>query len=231
MKFDDVSYIRVPEDNECIVNAVQIGKQLDLPPHIIRSWGDEFEEFLYIKKINGRMTYTQKSVEQFEWIKLMRDKGYGIKHIREQLKLVGFTNKDDALGIINPNDVNLMESIKTEIGIELKNQLNMFLNEFITKQELNNVNLVSDIKTELEQTVQEHLESSMKEINNKLESQIEDNKKLSHQLKEFKEELAITKETNETLNILRANMEERKKIKEEKNEKKGFLGWFSKGKE
>jgi hypothetical protein len=64
-----------------------------------------------------------------------------------------------------------------------------------------------------------------------LESQIEDNKKLSHQLKEFKEELAITKETNETLNILRANMEERKKIKEEKNEKKGFLGWFSKGKE
>jgi hypothetical protein len=53
MNFDDVSYVGVPEDDECIVNAVQIGKQLDLPPHIIRSWADEFEEFLYIKKKRG----------------------------------------------------------------------------------------------------------------------------------------------------------------------------------
>lgn len=224
MKFDDVSYIRVPEDNECIVNAVQIGKQLDLPPHIIRSWGDEFEDFLYIKKINGRMTYTQKAVEQFEWIKAMRDKGYGIKHIREQLKLTGFTHEDNSLGIINPNDVNLMESIKTDIGIELKNQLNVFLTHFLKEQDLVNANLAIDIKTELEQTIQEQLEGSMSEINKKLESQIEENKKISHQFKSFQEELSITKEINEKIDTAIENMNKRK---EENVVKKGiFNKWF-----
>ena len=46
MNFDDVSYVGVPDDSECIKNAVQIGKELDIPPHVIRSWADEFEEFL-----------------------------------------------------------------------------------------------------------------------------------------------------------------------------------------
>lgn len=183
MNFDDVSYVGVPEDNECIVNAVQIGKQLDLAPHIIRSWGDEFEEFLYIKKINGRMTYTQKSVAQFEWIKSMRDKGYGLQHIREQLRQKGFTHEDKALGLINPNDVNLMESIKTDLGIEMKNQLTNFLQEFVKAQEKSNIDLVADIKTEVEQTVQEQLEISVDSISKEINEFGNDNKNSTDELK------------------------------------------------
>jgi DNA-binding transcriptional MerR regulator len=223
MNFDDVSYVGVPDDNECIVNAVQIGKQLDLPPHIIRSWADEFEEFLYIKKINGRMTYTQKSVEQFEWIKAMRDKGYGIKHIRDQLKLKGFTANGNELGIINPNDVNLMESIKTELGIEMKNQLSSFLKEFLANQEKNNIDLVANIKTEVEQTVQEQLEDSMCSIKKELELQREENKKLSNQLSSIQQEIAITQDINSKMDKLKESMEQRKKESEEQTQHQGFL--------
>lgn len=224
MNFDDVSYVGVPDDNECIVNAVQIGKQLDLPPHIIRSWADEFEEFLYIKKINGRMTYTQKSVEQFEWIKAMRDKGYGIKHIRDQLKLKGFTYENNDLGIINPNDINLMESIKTDIGIEVKNQLKDFLSDFIRYQKDNNEKLITQVKTEVEQTVQEQLDNSMAEINEKLQLQVEENKKLSEQLSSIQKELSVTQELNSKMDSLKQSMEQRKKEAEEQNQHQGLFG-------
>jgi DNA-binding transcriptional MerR regulator len=223
MNFDDVSYVGVPEDNECIVNAVQIGKQLDLPPHIIRSWADEFEEFLYIKKINGRMTYTQKSVAQFEWIKAMRDKGYGIKHIKEQWKLKGITDENKELGIITPNDVSLMESIKLELGIEIKNQLSNFLQEFVKSQEKNNIDLVADIKTEVEQTIQEQLEDSMSGIQKELESQREENKKLSEQLNSIQKEIAVTQDLNLKMDNLKLLMEQRKKESEEEPQHQGFF--------
>ena len=196
MNFDDVSYVGVPDDSECIVNAVQIGKVLDLAPHIIRSWADEFEDFLYVKKINGRMTYTEKSIRQFEWIKAMRDKGYGIKHIREQLKIKGFNYDNNDLGIINPNDVNLMESIRTDIGIEVKNQLKEFLKIFMEHQGQNNNELIKSLTSEVEQTVQDQLEDSMIGIQKELEEQKEANQKLLEQLNEVKEELALTKNTS-----------------------------------
>jgi DNA-binding transcriptional MerR regulator len=223
MNFDDVSYVGVPEDNECIVNAVQIGKQLDLPPHIIRSWADEFEEFLYIKKMNGRMTYTQKSVAQFEWIKSMRDKGYGIKHIRDQLRQKGFTHEDKELGLINPNDVSLLDSIKTDLGIEMKNQLTNFLQEFIKAQEKNNIDLVADIKTEVEQTVQEQIETSMTGIQQELELQREENKKLSEQLSSIQQEISVTQDLNSKMDNLKELMEQRKKESEEQIQHQGFF--------
>lgn len=222
MNFDDVAYTNVPADKECIVNAVQIGKQLDLPPHIIRTWADDFEDFLYIKKMNGRMTYTQKSVEQFEWIKEMRNKGYGIKHIREQLRQKGFTHEDKTLGLINPNDVNLMESIKTDLGIEMKNQLSNFLQEFLDHQEQSNIDLVASVKTEVEQTVQEQLENSMSGIEKQLQEQKEVNQKLSSQLSSIQQELAVTQELNSKMDSLKQSMEQRKKEAEEQ-EPKGFL--------
>jgi len=171
MNFDDVSYVGVPDDSECIKNAVQIGKELDIPPHVIRSWADEFEEFLYVKKINGRLTYTQKSVDQFEWIKAMRDKGYGIKHIREQLKVKGFTDNND-LGLINTNDISLMESIRTDVGIEVKNQLKDFLMEFKNLQEQIELQKEESRKIELELVIDEHNQMSEENMKKHIDEKI-----------------------------------------------------------
>lgn len=230
MNFDDVSYVSVPEDEECLVNAVQISKQIDEPPHTIRSWADEFEEFLYIKKINGRFSYTQKSIEQFELIKkLRREKNFSIKQIKDQLRIKGFNYENNDIGLINPNDLNLMETIKSEIGIEIKNQLKDFLTEFYKIQKEENIKLVTSIKTEVEQTVQEQLDNSMAEISEKLELQVEENKKLSEQLNSIQQELSVTQELNEKMDNLKHSMEQRKKETEEQNQHQGlFSKWFGK---
>ena len=230
MNYDDVSYVGVPDEIECVVNAVQISKQIDEPPHTIRSWAEEFEEFLYIKKINGRFSYTQKSIEQFEFIKkLRREKNFSIKQIKDQLRIKGFNYSEGDIGLINPNDLNLMESIKVDLGIEIRNQLVSFMAEFVKHQERNNIDLVSSIKTEVEQTVQEQLECSMSEINQKLQLQVEENKKLSEQLNSIKQELSVTQELNSKMDSLKQSMEQRKKEAEEQNQHQGiFSKWFGK---
>lgn len=234
MNFDDVSYVGVPEDNECIVNAVQIGKQLDLPPHMIRSWGDEFEEFLYIKKINGRMTYTQKSVEQFEWIKAMREKGYGLSHIRDQLRTKGFTYEDKSLGLINPNDINLMESIKTDVGIEVKNQLKDFLSDFKILQEQIELQREEKRKAELELVIDEQNQISEDNIKNHI------NERISYQNTEFNNKLNSIEEKLEERDInlvenLRETLKDEKikaleselaELKLQQSQSKGLFGWL-----
>jgi DNA-binding transcriptional MerR regulator len=226
MNFDDVSYVGVPEDDDCIINAVQIGKIIDEPPHTIRSWADEFEEFLYIKKINGRFSYTQKSVEQFELIKkLRREKNYSIKQIKEQLKIKGFNYDNHENEIINTNDITLLETIKVELGIEMKSQLNTFLIEFLKAQRNENDKLIESVKTEVEQTVQEQLEDSMAGIKQELEMQRQENKKLSERLSSIQQEVAITQELNSKMDNIKLSMEQRKKESEEQSQQQtGFFG-------
>lgn len=231
MNFDDVSYVGVPDDSECVVNAVQISKIIDEPPHTIRSWADEFEEFLYIKKMNGRFSYTQKSIGQFELIKkLRREKNFSIKQIKEQLRIKGFNYENNDSGLINPNDISLMESIKIDLGIEMKNQLANFLSDFFKLQEQNNIDLVTSIKTEVEQTVQDQIEVSMSGIKQELELQRQENSKLSNQLTSIQQELAVTQELNSKMDDLRLAMEQRKKESEEQSQNKGILSWFNRKK-
>lgn len=226
MNFDDVSYVNIPSDIDCVVNAVQISKIIDEPPHTIRSWADEFEEFLYIKKKNGRFSYTQKSIGQFELIKkLRREKKFSIKQIKEQLRIKGFNYEQNDNELINANDINLMETIKADIGIEVKNQLKEFLSSFIQYQEQNNKELIESVKTEVEQTVQEQLEDSMNEIKQELELQRNENTKLSQQLTSIQQELAVTQELNSKMDNLKLLMQERKQQSElqEQQKPKSFL--------
>ena len=69
MNFYDVPYHIIPNDEECVINASQIGKRIGEAPSTIRTWANQYEEYLYIKKVNGRFVYTEKSVIQFEFIK------------------------------------------------------------------------------------------------------------------------------------------------------------------
>ena len=175
-----MGYINVPEDDECLITAVHISKIIEEPPHTIRSWADEFEDFLYIKKINGRFSYTNKSIEQFEFIKkLRREKNFSIKQIKDQLRIKGFHYEDNESGLINTDDINLMESIKVDIGIEVKNQLKDFLNVFMEAQSIENTKMINSIKTDVEQTVQEQISESMSGIEKQLKEQKEVNQKLS----------------------------------------------------
>lgn len=198
--YNDVGYMNIPDDSECLVTAVHISKIIEEPPHTIRSWADEFEDFLYIKKINGRFSYTNKSIEQFEFIKkLRREKNFSIKQIKDQLKIKGFHYEDNENGLINTDDINLMESIKVDIGIEVKNQLKDFLNIFMEAQQLENANLLNSIKTDVEQTVQELLEESMSGIDKEIQLQKESNKILSQKLNDIQQELSITQDANKQL--------------------------------
>lgn len=224
--YNDVGYINIPEDDECLITAVHISKIIEEPPHTIRSWADEFEDFLYIKKINGRFSYTNKSIEQFEFIKkLRREKNFSIKQIKDQLRIKGFHYEDNENGLINTDDINLMESIKVDIGIEVKNQLKDFLNMFMESQSIENNKMINSIKTEVEQTIQEQLEASMSGIEKELQEQKESNEKLSQQLTDIQQELAVTQELNTKMDNLKLLMEQRKKENEEnqKQESKGFL--------
>jgi len=225
-----VGYINVPEDDECLITAVHISKIIEEPPHTIRSWADEFEDFLYIKKINGRFSYTNKSIEQFEFIKkLRREKNFSIKQIKDQLRIKGFHYEDNESGLINTDDINLMESIKVDIGIEVKNQLKDFLNVFMEAQSIENTKMINSIKTDVEQTVQEQISESMSGIEKQLKEQKEVNQKLSNQLISIQKELAVTHDLNNKMDNLKLLMEQRKKESEEQNQHQGLFGkWFSK---
>jgi DNA-binding transcriptional MerR regulator len=208
--YNDVSYVSVPDDNECIVNAVQIGKIIDEPPHTIRSWANEYEEFLWVKKINGRLTYTKESIDEFRWIKSMRDSGMGRELIRQQfiLKKKGINEIEK---VADPNNIGFMESIKNDLKIEMDNRIKDFLTEFIRLQADENFKLVNSIKTEVEQTVQEQLETSMSDIKQELQESKELNAKLSVKLEEIQNEIAITRENAEKIDDLRVKLEDRKK--------------------
>lgn len=238
MDYSDVSFKPIPTDEECVVNAVQIGKMIDEPPHTIRSWANEFEDYLYIKKMNGRFLYTQKSVEQFEFIKtLRREKNFSIEQIRQQLKLTGYNYNPKENGLINPNDVNFIESISADISIKIKNELGNFLAEMFAKQNDLTKEYISNIQTNIEQTVQDQLENSEKKLNDSFNEKItnqtekiqeniktnnqellkeineqkEQNKKLLEYVDSIQKEVAITREMNEKMDFMKNAMEERKK--------------------
>ena len=101
----------------------------------------------------------------------MRDKGYGIKHIREQLKVKGFTDNND-LGLINTNDISLMESIRTDVGIEVKNQLKDFLMEFKNLQEQIELQKEESRKIELELVIDEHNQMSEENMKKHIDEKI-----------------------------------------------------------
>lgn len=226
MNFSDSSYFQVPSDDECILNAVQLGKLIDEPATTVRSWADKHEQYLYIKKINDRFVYTQASVEQFKFIKdLCRNKNFTHKQISDHIKQHGFDFNKYGGGIVDPQNPLSYQALASALALENQKQLSLFMSKFVEYQELNNKQLVDSIKTEVEQTVQEQLEDSMQSINQQLEEQKQSNKKLSEQLDSMQQELAITKETNNMVNDLRVTLETRKREFEESLQKEKSHIW------
>ncbi|MBZ9693399.1 MerR family transcriptional regulator [Clostridium sp. M14] len=200
MKYTDVSYSHVPEDSECVLNAVQLSKLIDEPDTTVRNWADKHQQYLYIKKINNRFVYTQASVDQFKFIKdLCRNKNFTHKQIAEHIKQHGFKYQSYDSGLVNPEDPLGFQALSSALALENKKQLQEFISSFIEYQQQENNRLVESIKSEVSLTTQETVENSMSSIEIKLQEQQQSNIKLTEQLEEMKKELALTKESNEKL--------------------------------
>lgn len=172
--YNDTTYNSVPDDNECVVNAVQIGKRIEEPPHTIRMWAEEYEDYLYIKKINGRFTYTEASVSQFEFIKrLRREKDFGHAQIKEQIRIHGFNYNNFDGGLITEEG-----AVAIGLSMENKRQMKEFLQAFMEMQNANNDLFIENLKNELSITVQESVEIELKkqsvELNNTIKEELSD---------------------------------------------------------
>ena len=208
MSFTDVNFHNVPEDNECIINAVQLGKRIDEPPSTIRTWAESYEDYLYIKKINGRFVYTEASVDQFRFIKEMhRNKGMSHKQIADIISKHGFQYGDFNSGLIDPKDPLGYQALASAIAVENQKQLAEFLSRFVQYQEENNKLVIEKIKNEVALTVDEVVDDKFNEFKEEL-------------LKEYRIEREATIKTMDMVSNLNAKLEERK---EEYNNKKGFL--------
>lgn len=231
-KYNDVEFKEIPTNEECMVTAVKIGEIIGEPASRIRKWAEYHEDNLYIKKTNGRFAYTQKSIEQFKFIKeLKQEKNMTHEQIRQHMNKHGIHYSRYDGGLIDPKDPFGYEALASAISQKTQNELKDFLSNFITYQEDNNKKLAESIKTEVEQTVQEQLEDSMNGIKQELELQRQENSKLSNQLTLIQQEIAVTQDLNSKMDNLKQLMEERKKESEEQSKNQGFFSkLFSKKK-
>lgn len=170
--FNDVKFKPIPKDDECIVNAVQIGKRIDEPPHTIRTWAEDFQDFLYIKKVNGRWQYTETSVEQFEIIKkLRRERNFSIPQIKELIKRNGFANNGTELVGKDTFDMEYITSILTQSNQKMMQNL---IHLMITQQQEFARELLNQIEEKTSTVVQENVEESINNFKSELYSQLQD---------------------------------------------------------
>ncbi|WP_346938151.1 MerR family transcriptional regulator [uncultured Clostridium sp.] len=206
--YNDVSYSSVPDDDECVLNAVQISKMVGEPASTIRLWADMYENFLCVKRINGRMVYTQKSVNEFKFIQsLIRDKKFKHEQVNEQLSKRGFEYSKYDGGLINLEDPLGFEALASQLAIKTQEQLKEFLMKFAEYQENFKKELKEDIKTEVAVAIDEHMDAKLDELKSYIDQR----------------ELEYRTQDQEKIDILRKAMEDTRKKNEEDSSKKGFL--------
>lgn len=205
--YNDVSYSSVPDDDECVLNAVQISKMVGEPASTIRLWADMYENFLCVKRINGRMVYTQKSVNEFKFIQaLIRDKKFKHEQVNEQLSKRGFEYSKYDGGLINLEDPLGFEALASQIMLKNGEQLKEFLMKFVEYQENFKKEMKEDIKTEVAIAIDEHMDVKLDELKSYID----------------KRELEYKQQDEERISMLKAHMEDTKKKNEELNSKKSI---------
>lgn len=210
MNYTDVNYKSIPEDNECVINAVQLGKRIEEPPSTIRTWAETYQDHLYIKKVNGRFVYTEASVEQFLFIKDMcRNKRLQHKQILALVDKHGFKYGAFDAGLVNPEDPLGYQALASALSVETQKQLSIFLNSFMQYQHENNTRIIENIKNEVSITVDEVVTERLNEFKDDY-------------IKQQEEEKMATIKTMEMVSELNSRMEERKKEEEKRFWKRLF---------
>lgn len=210
--YNDVNYSNLPSDDECMLNAVQISKIVGEPASTIRTWAERHQNNLYIKKINGRFVYTQASVDQFKFIKILcREKNMTHEQIYDHISKKGFEYQKYDSGLINPEDPLGYEALASQIMLKNQNMLKEFMVEFVKYQEQREDSLIAKINNEVAITVDERLDEKLDNFKSDLLQAVVDQKEL-----EFKQRDEIL------LDNLRKHMEENQKKFEEQQSKKSF---------
>ena len=217
--YSDVSYSATPKDEECILNAVALGKLIGENPSTIRLWGDMYEEFLYIKKINGRMVYTEASVNQFRFIKdLIRDKKFTHKQIYDHISKTGFQYQKYDSGLINPEDPLGYEALASQIMIKNQDMMKQFLMEFVKYQEQFKEEIKSDIKSEVAITVDDRMENNLNDFKEELKEDL----KQEFQSYIDQREMDYKNRDTQMIDSLKKHLEDSQRKFEENNSKKSF---------
>lgn len=199
-RYTDVNYKEIPKDEECYVTAVKIGEILELPASTIRKWAEYHEDNLYIKKNNGRFSYTEKSIGQFKTIKELKfNKNMTHEQIKQYMSKRGKGFGEYDGGLVDPQDPFGYDVLATKISMKNEEMLKNFLSTFIQYNQEENIKMLETIRTEVSLTTQEQVKESMSTIESQLKEQREENKKLLDELEEMKKELAITKDDNNKL--------------------------------
>lgn len=192
MKYTDVPYSSVPNDDECFVTGVQIGKIIDEPASTIREWAKTYRDFLYIKKINGNFKYTEKSIEQFKEIKeWRREKGYPSDVIKDILSKRGQGFGEYDGGLIDPKDPLGFDVLSGKIMKRNEEMLKDFSKALIEHISKRDEMMISQVKEETSITVQEVLETYIPKISDGMVNTIKD------ELATTKDEIIKLREENE----------------------------------
>lgn len=225
MSFSDTSYFQVPEDDECILNAVQLGKLIDEPATTIRSWADKHDKYLYIKKVNDRFVYTQASVEQFKFIKdLCRNKNFTHKQISDHIKQHGFKYSKYDSGLVDVKDPLGYQALASALALENQKQLKEFLKDFIEYQDNRDEKLSENINLQVEQTIIEKNDEQTEHIINKNKEYIDDlDKNLENREKERDIELVEKLRDDAKDNKIKVLEAKIKELESKKNQPKSFL--------
>lgn len=221
--FNDVDFTSVPKDEECILNAVAISKLTGIKASTIRLWGNMYEEFLYIKKINGRTVYTKASVNQFIFINdLIKEKKFTHKQVQEHLSKRGFEYAKYDSDLINPEDPLGFEALASQLMIKNQDMMKQFLMEFVKYQEDFKEELKSDIKSEVAVTVDDRMESNLNEFKDGFKEELKEDLKQEFQAYIDQRELDYKNRDNEMIDLLKKHMEDSQRKFEENNVKKSF---------
>lgn len=255
-KYTDVSFIHVPDDEDCTISGAEIARRIGLKePQTLYEWSKAFSGFLSIKKVNGRWKFSQKSLEEFAFIKELRDKNWTWKQIREHLNKRGFSFAEYDGGLINPKDPMGYEALAIQISMKTQKTMQDFLINLektldkrdeellkrIDERILNGVsdevnfhmlNIGSDIKTHTEETMQkeiikitEDIEKIKTETLNSITDEFSNN---SNTLNDLTKQIKESHEKDiEMIQKLRNDLEEKH---EQQQTKKGFnlFKWFTK---
>lgn len=192
MKYTDISYSSVPEDEECFVTGVQIGKIIDEPASTVREWAKTFQDYLYIKKINGNFKYTERSIEQFKEIKeWRREKKYPFDMIKEILSKRGQGFGEYDGGLIDPKDPLGFDILSNKIMKRNEDMLKDFSQALIDHIGKRDEIMINQVKEETSITVQEVLETYIPKVSENMINVIKD------ELTVTKDEIVRLREENE----------------------------------
>ena len=198
-QFVDINYSDIADDEDYIYNAKQIADKVDLKDHNIREWGRELYDHLSIKKINGQMKYSKKCIEEFKFIKkLKQEQKMSLKviaHIFENKKIETSAISIDT--VIPPVEQLAYETLLRQMAENNEKTMASALEKMFEYIEKREEYIINKVRTETIESMTEVLELNNKEIVSRIDDLVSENinKKIGVQTNRITRELSNNTES------------------------------------